>query len=129
VYIDVHGAGVYRMTLPRASRSTAAGPITLGRAGLLLGRLDEARRLADRALEASLAQPGYAAQALHLLGDIATHPEQFDAAPGEVHYRAALALAKPRGCARSSPTAISAWPGSTSARASCSKGTSIWPPP
>ena len=35
--------------------------------------------------------------ALHLLGDIATHPERFDADNGEAHYRQALALAEPRG--------------------------------
>jgi hypothetical protein len=33
---------------------------------------------------------------LHLLGDIATHPDRFDAASGEAHYRQALALAEPR---------------------------------
>ena len=37
------------------------------------------------------------AHALHLLGDIATHPDRFDAESGEVHYREALALAEPRG--------------------------------
>jgi len=70
---------------------------SLGRACLLLGRLDEARNLGDRALEASPSQPGVAAHALHLLGDIATHPDRFDAASGETHYRKALALAEPRG--------------------------------
>jgi tetratricopeptide (TPR) repeat protein len=69
----------------------------LGRASLLLGRLDEARRLADRALEASPCQRGFAVHALHLLGDIATHPDRFDATTGEAHYREALALAEPRG--------------------------------
>ena len=69
----------------------------LGRAGLLLGRLDEARRLADQAVESSPRQPGFAAHALHLLGDIATHPDRFDAERGEAHYRQALALAEPRG--------------------------------
>ncbi len=34
---------------------------------------------------------------MHLLGDIATHPERFDAESGEAHYRNALALAEPRG--------------------------------
>src|SRR5262249_4232399 len=48
---------------------------TLGRASLLLGRLDEAQRLADRAVEHSRRQPGFTADALHLLGDIATHPD------------------------------------------------------
>ena len=37
------------------------------------------------------------AHALHLLGDIATHPDRFDAEPGEAHYQKALALAEPRG--------------------------------
>jgi tetratricopeptide (TPR) repeat protein len=69
----------------------------LGRAALLLVRLDEARRLADRAVESSPRQPGFAAYAQHLLGDIATHPERFDAESGEAHYRQALALAEPRG--------------------------------
>jgi hypothetical protein len=69
----------------------------LGRAALLPGRLDEAQRLGDRAVEYSPSQPGFAAHALHLLGDIATHPNRFDAASGEAHYRQALALAEPRG--------------------------------
>ena len=70
---------------------------SLGRAGLLLGRLDEARLLGERAIKYSLSQPGFAALALHLLGDIATHPDRFDAESGEAHYRKALALAGPRG--------------------------------
>jgi tetratricopeptide (TPR) repeat protein len=69
----------------------------LGRACLALGRLDEARRLGDRAVESLPSQPGPAAHALHLLGDIATHPDRFDAERGEAHYRQALALAEPRG--------------------------------
>ena len=66
----------------------------VGRACLLLGRLDEARRLGDRAVESSRRQPGFAAHALHLLGDIATHPDRFDAESGAAHYREALALAR-----------------------------------
>jgi tetratricopeptide (TPR) repeat protein len=69
----------------------------LGRAGLLLGRLDEAQRLADHAIESSPGYHGYMAHALHLLGDIATHPDRLDAEKGEAHYREALALAEPRG--------------------------------
>src|SRR5262250_638720 len=69
----------------------------LGRAALVLGRLDDAQRLGDRAVESSRRQPGTAAGALHLLGDIATHPDRFDAERGETHYRQALALAEPRG--------------------------------
>jgi tetratricopeptide (TPR) repeat protein len=88
-----------------ADRSAARGIIgalgwayhSLGRACLLLGRPDEAQRLADRAVEYSPHHPGYAAHAQHLLGDIATHPDRFDAERGEAHYREALALAEPRG--------------------------------
>jgi tetratricopeptide (TPR) repeat protein len=69
----------------------------LGRAALVLDRLDDAQRLGDRAVESSPRQPGFAAHALHLLGDIATHPDRFDAERGETHYRQALALAEPRG--------------------------------
>jgi hypothetical protein len=32
-----------------------------------------------------------------LLGDIATHPDRFDAERAEAHYRDALAMAEPRG--------------------------------
>ncbi len=70
---------------------------SLGRACLVLSRLDEARRLSDRAVESCPHQPGFAAHALGLLGDIATHPDRFDAERGEAHYRQALALAEPRG--------------------------------
>ncbi len=69
----------------------------LGRTSLLLGRLDEARSLGDRAVDSSPSHPGFAAHALHLLGDIATHPERFDAETGEAYYRKALALGEPRG--------------------------------
>jgi class 3 adenylate cyclase/tetratricopeptide (TPR) repeat protein len=70
---------------------------SLGRAGLLLGRLDEAQRLADRAVTYSPSQPGFGSHARHLLGDIATHLDRFDAERGEAHYCEALALAEPRG--------------------------------
>jgi class 3 adenylate cyclase/tetratricopeptide (TPR) repeat protein len=69
----------------------------LGRAALLLGRLDDGRRLADCSLRYSPSHPGYAAHAQHLLGNLASHPDQFDAEQGETHYRKALALAEPRG--------------------------------
>ena len=74
----------------------AAAYHSLGRACLLLGRLDEARRLGDRAVESLGSQPGSAAHALHLLGDIATHSDRFDAERGEDYYRQALALAESR---------------------------------
>jgi tetratricopeptide (TPR) repeat protein len=69
----------------------------LGRAALLLGRLDEARHLGERAIEFSPGHPGSSAHAHHLLGDVATHPNRFDAEGGQTHYRQALALAEPRG--------------------------------
>jgi len=70
---------------------------SLGRAALLLGRLDQARSLGERAVTYTSFRRGIAAHALHLLGEIATHPDRFDADSGEVHYREALALAEPRG--------------------------------
>jgi tetratricopeptide (TPR) repeat protein len=69
----------------------------LSRACLLLGRLDEARYLCDRVVESSPCHPGFAAYVPHLLGDIATRPDHFDAENAEAHYRQALALAEPRG--------------------------------
>ena len=62
-----------------------------------LGPDEAAGAIADRAVETSPSQFGFAAHALHLLGDIATHPDRFDAERGEAHYRQALALAEPRG--------------------------------
>src|SRR6185503_14708774 len=70
---------------------------SLGRAALLLNRLDEAQSLGDRAVTHSQSHHGVAAHAWHLLGEIATHPDRFDAASGEARYRKALALAEPRG--------------------------------
>jgi predicted protein tyrosine phosphatase len=63
----------------------------------VLGRLDEARRLGDRAVESSPHQPAFMAHALHLLGDIASHPDRLNAESGGAHYRQTLALAEPRG--------------------------------
>ena len=70
---------------------------SLGRTALLLGRLDEARTLGDGGRDSSRRHQGFTAHAQHLLGDIATHPDRFDADSGEAHYRKALALAEPRG--------------------------------
>ena len=69
----------------------------VGRAHLRLGRLDDARRMGDRAVAASGRQPGSMAHALRLLGDVAAHPDRFDARGAEIHYRDAIALAEPRG--------------------------------
>jgi tetratricopeptide (TPR) repeat protein len=71
--------------------------LALGHASLLLGQLDEAQRLGDRAVAASPRHPGFGAHARHLLGDIAAHSDRFDADSAEGHYREALSLAQPRG--------------------------------
>jgi hypothetical protein len=63
----------------------------------LLGRLDEAKSLGGRVVESSPRQLGFLAHAQHLLGDVASHVDRFDAESGEAHYRHALALAEPRG--------------------------------
>ena len=70
---------------------------SLGRTCLLLGRLDAAWHLGNCALASSPSHPGFAAHALHLLGDVTTHPDRFDAESGETHYEKALALAEPCG--------------------------------
>ena len=69
----------------------------LGHAALALGLLDEARRLGDRAVGLAQSHPGFAAQALHLLGEIPLRSDRFDPEMGEERYRNALALAEPRG--------------------------------
>ena len=69
----------------------------LGRACLALGRVAEAMRLAERAVESSPGQSGYAAHAWRLLGDVTAHPDRHDPARSESCYRSALALAEPRG--------------------------------
>ena len=69
----------------------------LGRAALRLGRLDEARRLGERAVESAAGQLGSAAHGWHLLGEAAAHPDRFDGDRAGEHYRRALTLAEPRG--------------------------------
>ena len=69
----------------------------VARACLLLGRLDDARRLGDRAIDSSQRQPGFAAHAQCLLGDIAAHPDRSAAETSAAHYRGALALAQLHG--------------------------------
>jgi class 3 adenylate cyclase/tetratricopeptide (TPR) repeat protein len=69
----------------------------VSRACLLLGRFDEAHRLAERSVESSQQLPGFAAHALLLLGDIMSHPDRFDAEKGAAYYREALALAERHG--------------------------------
>jgi len=68
----------------------------LGRACLQLGWTDEALRLGQRAVECSPKQPPLAAVALHLLGDVISKCDPFDAERAEELYRNALSLAEPR---------------------------------
>jgi DNA-binding SARP family transcriptional activator len=70
---------------------------SLGRACLLLGRLDEAWRLGHSAVDSASGRIDFLPDALQLLGDIATHPDCFDAESGETYYREALALGESRG--------------------------------
>ncbi|HKW93156.1 MAG TPA: tetratricopeptide repeat protein [Methylomirabilota bacterium] len=70
---------------------------SMGRAALLLDRLDESQSLGERAVTFSPFRQSDEAHALHLLGDIASHPDRFDAESAEIYYRKALALAEPRG--------------------------------
>ena len=58
----------------------------LGRACLLLGNLDKARSFGERALEASPRHPGFAAHALHLLGNAAAQSPQ----PSNLYRRVRL---------------------------------------
>jgi len=69
----------------------AMGYRYLGRTALQFGRLDDARRMARQAFQAS----GGPHQ-LHLLGDVAAQPDQFDPEGSEDHYRRALELADRR---------------------------------
>ena len=73
------------------------GYYAIARACLLLGRLDEARRLTDRSIESSQQQPSFVAYARCLLGDLAIHPDRFDAEGAAAHYAEALALSESRG--------------------------------
>jgi len=71
--------------------------VAVGRACLLLEPFDEARHFGKCSVESLQRQPGSLAHALHLLGDVASHPDAFDAETGAAHYRQALAIAKQHG--------------------------------
>jgi tetratricopeptide (TPR) repeat protein len=87
------------------SMSTAwVGPqvvcrLSLGKAQLLAGRLEEAHTLAERArvLAGEHQQHGSQAYALHLLGEIVARREPLDVAQAEAYYQQALALAEELG--------------------------------
>jgi class 3 adenylate cyclase/tetratricopeptide (TPR) repeat protein len=66
----------------------------VSRACLLLDRLEEARHLANRSIDSSRDQPGFVAHARYLLGDLASHPDHFEAEDASTHYQAALTLAE-----------------------------------
>jgi DNA-binding winged helix-turn-helix (wHTH) protein/tetratricopeptide (TPR) repeat protein len=72
------------------------GYYLLGCACLKLGRLNEAKRFGDLAVECSPRHPGFAARGLQLVADTAAHHLQFNFEASERSYRAALALAEPR---------------------------------
>jgi tetratricopeptide (TPR) repeat protein len=71
----------------------------LAEACVMAGRCEEASLYGRRALSLARVrgERAFEAYALRALGDIATHPDRFDAESGEAHYRQALALAEPRG--------------------------------
>jgi DNA-binding SARP family transcriptional activator len=64
----------------------------LARTWLLLGRLDEARRLAARAVHSPSRRADFIPSVQYLLGDIAAHPDQFDAEQAEAYYREVQSL-------------------------------------
>ena len=73
--------------------------VDLGEALLLVGRVEDARALADQLLALSRTHPGrgYQAQALRLLGDIAMHGDPPERELAAAHYQQALALAEAPG--------------------------------
>ena len=84
----------------QSARGTAgAGWISysLGRAQLVLDRVDEARRLAHRAVASASARTDFLPDSLHLVADVASHPEGFDPQSARTGYADALALAEARG--------------------------------
>jgi tetratricopeptide (TPR) repeat protein len=73
--------------------------LALGEAQVLVGRLEEAHALAERALALTREHhaQGYQAYALYLLGDIAAQHDPLDVDQAAIHYRQALALANELG--------------------------------
>jgi class 3 adenylate cyclase/tetratricopeptide (TPR) repeat protein len=69
----------------------------LGRACMILGRLDEAKRLGTQALESAKRQPGFAAHAHHLLAESRIQSGRFDAESAATHYRQAISIAEQHG--------------------------------
>jgi tetratricopeptide (TPR) repeat protein len=69
----------------------------LGRACLVLGRIENAQRLAQQAMEGSARRPGITPLALWLLAEIARHPDYFDPEQSERLYSKAMAAAEAQG--------------------------------
>ena len=69
--------------------------VQLGEALLLANKPEEARDAVDQALTLARkrAEQGHEAYGLRLLGDIASHPDLFDAEAAQEHYGKALSLA------------------------------------
>jgi tetratricopeptide (TPR) repeat protein len=90
--------GIVEHTAKGLARGLGALTRVLAEGYLLAGRVDDAAELAQRALALSRehGERGSEANALVILGDIAAHPDRFDAERGETHYRQALGLAEPR---------------------------------
>jgi tetratricopeptide (TPR) repeat protein len=70
--------------------------LSLGRAHLLAGRLEEAQTCAERSLTLAYErqQRGYRAYVLRLLGDIAARRDPPESESAEIHYQQAIALAE-----------------------------------
>jgi class 3 adenylate cyclase/tetratricopeptide (TPR) repeat protein len=86
-----------RTVIPMAGWAGRVG--ALGGAYLLDGRLADATRIAQDGLAAARqrGERGVEGQLLRLLGDIAAHPDRFEADAAEAHYRESLALAEELG--------------------------------
>jgi len=84
---------------PGDAKSLTIYAVWLGESYLLAGRLEEALRLGQRALEAARTQKQQSCQtyALWLLGEIAAQRDPPDAEQAEASYQQALTLAKELG--------------------------------
>jgi len=71
--------------------------LLLGRACLLLGRIEDAQRFANQALDASGLRPMMRPQSLLLRADIASHPDRFESDRGAAYYHEAMADAEVQG--------------------------------
>jgi class 3 adenylate cyclase/tetratricopeptide (TPR) repeat protein len=92
------GEAVLQHVAAQGSRGHLGLPyVYLGHACLALHRPAEARDLAQRAIDIAPSHRGSTAYALHLLGDIAAHPDRLDVDASEASYHEALALAEPLG--------------------------------